>query len=48
MGFECQGLRDTGGIAFGGEQIAQFDGLSDQGRNFYLMASKGWWRLQRT
>lgn len=33
----------TGGIAFGGEQIIQFDSDTDTGRNFYLMATKGWW-----
>jgi len=33
----------TGGIAFGGEQIVQWDDKTDTGRNFYLMATKGWW-----
>jgi hypothetical protein len=36
-------LGDTGGIAFGGEQIIQWDDKTDTGRNFYLMASNGWW-----
>ncbi|QNJ04953.1 hypothetical protein SynMEDNS5_00191 [Synechococcus sp. MEDNS5] len=36
-------IGDTGGIAFGGEQILQWDEFTDTGRNFYLMASKGWW-----
>ena len=34
---------DSGGIAFGGEQIVQWDDKTDTGRNFYLMASNGWW-----
>lgn len=35
-------IGDTGGIAFGGEQILQWDDKTDTGRNFYLMATKGW------
>ena len=33
----------TGGVAFGGEQVIQWDDKVDTGRNLYLMASKGWW-----
>ena len=33
----------TGGIAFGGEQVLQWDDKTDTGRNLYLMATKGWW-----
>ena len=33
----------SGGIAFGGEQVVQWDDKTDTGRNFYLMATKGWW-----
>lgn len=36
-------IGDTGGIAFGGEQVLQWDDKTDTGRNFYLMATKGWW-----
>ncbi|QNI78223.1 hypothetical protein SynRS9909_00208 [Synechococcus sp. RS9909] len=36
-------IGDTGGIAFGGEQVIQWDDNTDTGRNLYLMASKGWW-----
>jgi hypothetical protein len=36
-------IGDTGGIAFGGEQVLQWDDKTDTGRNLYLMASKGWW-----
>ncbi len=36
-------IGETGGISFGGEQIVQWDDQTDTGRNFYLMASKGWW-----
>ncbi len=36
-------IGDTGGIAFGGEQVVQWDNETDTGRNLYLMASKGWW-----
>ena len=36
-------IGDTGGIAFGGEQVIQWDDDTDTGRNLYLMASKGWW-----
>ena len=36
-------LSNTSGIAFGGEQLLHFDGLTDTGRNFYLTASKAWW-----
>ena len=36
-------IGDTGGIAFGGEQVIQWDDNTDTGRNLYLMASNGWW-----
>ena len=36
-------IGDTGGIAFGGEQVLQWDDTTDTGRNLYLMATKGWW-----
>jgi hypothetical protein len=36
-------IGNTGGIAFGGEQIIQWDDKTDTGRNLYLMASNGWW-----
>jgi hypothetical protein len=36
-------IGDTGGIAFGGEQVIQWDDKTDTGRNLYVMASKGWW-----
>ena len=36
-------LSNTSGIAFGGEQILHFDGLTDTGRDFYFTATKGWW-----
>ena len=36
-------LDATSGIAFGGEQIIQWDEFTDEGRTFYLTASKGWW-----
>ena len=36
-------LSDTSGIAFGGEQVLQWDNNNDKGRNLYLMATKGWW-----
>ncbi|EHA62422.1 hypothetical protein Syn8016DRAFT_1717 [Synechococcus sp. WH 8016] len=36
-------IGDTGGIAFGGEQVLQWDDRTDTGRNLYLMATKGWW-----
>ncbi len=36
-------IGDTGGIAFGGEQVLQWDDKTDTGRNLYLMATKGWW-----
>lgn len=32
------------GFAIGGEQILQFDGVSDTGRDLYISFSKGWWR----
>ena len=31
------------GIAFGGEQLLHFDGLTDTGRDIYLTASKAFW-----
>ena len=36
-------IGNTGGIAFGGEQVVQWDNKTDTGRNLYLMATKGWW-----
>ena len=36
-------IGDTAGIAFGGEQVVQWDDNTDTGRNLYLMATKGWW-----
>ncbi len=39
----AKSIGDTAGIAFGGEQIFQWDAFTDTGRNFYLMGSKGWW-----
>lgn len=36
-------IGDTGGVAFGGEQVLQWDDTTDTGRNLYLMATKGWW-----
>ncbi len=36
-------IGQSGGIAFGGEQVVQWDDKTDTGRNFYLMATKGWW-----
>lgn len=39
----ARAVGDTGGIAFGGEQVVQWDDQTDTGRNLYLMASNGWW-----
>lgn len=39
----ARALGSTGGMAFGGEQVIQWDDQVDTGRNLYLMASKGWW-----
>lgn len=39
----ARAIGDTGGIAFGGEQVIQWDDNTDTGRNLYLMASNGWW-----
>ena len=39
----AKALNGTSGLAFGGEQILQWDSKTDTGRNFYVMASKGWW-----
>ena len=39
----ARSIGDTGGIAFGAEQLIQWDDKTDTGRNLYLMASKGWW-----
>ena len=36
-------LGDTAGIAFGGEQVIQWDDKTNIGRNLYLMLTKGWW-----
>lgn len=36
-------LGKTGGVALGGEQIIKWDGNRAARRNFYFMASKGWW-----
>tara|TARA_Y100000589_G_scaffold266342_1_gene257538 strand:+ start:5388 stop:6491 length:1104 start_codon:yes stop_codon:yes gene_type:complete len=44
MGFRLdRRLSDTAGWAFGGEQLAHFDNLTDTGRDIYLTATKGWW-----
>ena len=40
-------IGDTGGIAFGGEQVVHWDDKIDTGRNLYLMATKGWWLGQQ-
>ena len=39
----AKSLSNTAGIAFGGEQIVQWDDKTDTGRNLYLMVTKGWW-----
>ena len=39
----AKAINHTTGVAFGGEQILQWDSKTNKGRNFYLMASKGWW-----
>ena len=39
----AKSLGDTAGIAFGGEQVVQWDNKTNTGRNLYLMISKGWW-----
>ncbi len=39
----ARAIGDTGGIAFGAEQLIQWDDNTDTGRNIYLMATKGWW-----
>ncbi len=39
----ARAMGDTGGIAFGAEQLIQWDDQTDTGRNIYLMATKGWW-----
>ena len=39
----ARAIGNTGGIAFGGEQVIQWDDNTDTGRNLYLMASNGWW-----
>ena len=45
MGFRLdRRLSDTAGWAFGGEQLAHFDNLTDTGRDIYLTATKGWWK----
>ncbi len=36
-------ISSTKGFSFGGEQLLQFDGLSDTGRDFYLSISKALW-----
>lgn len=36
-------LGKNAGLAIGGEQIIQWDDLTDTGRTFYIAASKGWW-----
>lgn len=36
-------LGKNAGLAIGGEQIIQWDNLTDTGRTFYIAASKGWW-----
>ena len=37
-------LSENSGIAFGGEQLLHFDGLTDTGRDLYATISKGWWK----
>jgi hypothetical protein len=39
----ARAIGETGGIAFGAEQLIQWDDQTDTGRNIYLMATKGWW-----
>lgn len=39
----ARSLGPNAGIAFGGEQIIQWDSQTDTGRTFYLAFSKGWW-----
>ncbi|WP_240789301.1 hypothetical protein [Synechococcus sp. BS56D] len=39
----ARAIGDNGGIAFGGEQVIQWDDQTDTGRNLYLVASNGWW-----
>ena len=39
----AKSLNATAGIAFGGEQVLQWDDKTDTGRNLYLMVTKGWW-----
>ena len=43
MGFRYDyKINKLSGIAFGGEQILHFDGLTDTGRDLYITASKAW------
>ena len=45
LGFRYdRSLSSNSGFAIGGEQILQFDGVSDTGRDFYIAISKGWWQ----
>ncbi len=36
-------LSELSGITVGAEQLIHHDGLTDTGRNIYLLASKAWW-----
>ena len=36
-------INDTAGIAFGGERAVQWDNKNISSKNYYLMATKGWW-----
>lgn len=40
-------ISDDSGIAFGGEQLLHFDGLTDTGRDIYITTSKAWWKKNR-
>ena len=39
----AKSISETAGVAFGGEQVFQWDNKTDTGRNLYLIATKGWW-----
>lgn len=40
-------ISQTEGFSFGAEQLLQFDGLTDSGRNIYLTLSKALWRNKK-
>tara|TARA_B100000989_G_scaffold1219_1_gene772 strand:- start:407 stop:1492 length:1086 start_codon:yes stop_codon:yes gene_type:complete len=40
-------LSNSSGLAFGAEQLIQFDNMSDTGRDIYITASKGWWNQNK-